>query len=206
VDDEILFDVILDYPPGTVCFSVISWWEATQSVGPLSPGVYSVYARLVGDPLVPPAYTLMTQFLVDSTACGDGLDNDGDGLIDLDDPDCTDPSDPLEAPDADADGVADTSDNCTEAANGPLIPDAGGHSQLDTDGDGFGNACDCDFDQNGFCNIADFTIFRDAFRTIWDWEYVDTDMDGNGAVNIADFSLFRDGFVRGVPGPSGLVP
>jgi len=39
--------------------------------------------------------------------CSDAFDNDGDGLIDLDDPDCTDPTDPLEAPDADGDGNPD---------------------------------------------------------------------------------------------------
>lgn len=30
--------------------------------------------------------------------CGDGLDNDGDGLIDLDDPDCDDTADIAEQP------------------------------------------------------------------------------------------------------------
>jgi hypothetical protein len=137
--------------------------------------------------------------------CDDGLDNDDDGLIDLDDPDCSDPSDPLEAPDADADGIADSLDNCTEVPNGTLIPDAGGHSQLDTDGDDYGNVCDCDFDQNLTCNIADFSIFRVDFGDTFD-SGVGTDMDGSGRVGIGDFGLFRDGFWAAVPGPSGLVP
>jgi hypothetical protein len=98
--------------------------------------------------------------------------------------------------DSDGDGVEDPEDNCTEAAN---------PSQLDTDGDDYGNACDCDFDQNLACNIADFTIFREDFIATAD-RGVGTDMDCNGAVSIADFSLFREGFVAGVPGPSGLVP
>ena len=128
--------------------------------------------------------------------CDDGADNDGDGLIDLDDPDCTDAADPLEAPDADGDLVEDELDNCVQLSN---------PSQLDSDGDDYGNACDCDFDQNLACNIADFIIFREDYITTAD-RGVGTDMDGSGAVNIADFSLFRTGFVAAVPGPSGLAP
>src|ERR1700744_544529 len=32
--------------------------------------------------------------------CADGVDNDGDGLIDMEDPDCSSPSDNLEGPEA----------------------------------------------------------------------------------------------------------
>ena len=98
--------------------------------------------------------------------------------------------------DRDGDGILDASDNCTEAENA---------SQLDSDGDDYGNACDCDFDQNLACSIADFSIFREDYIATMD-RGVGTDMDGNGAVSIADFSLFRDGYVAGEPGPSGLVP
>ena len=88
------------------------------------------------------------------------------------------------------------SDNCIEEENA---------SQLDTDGDDYGNACDCDFDQNLTCSIADFSIFREDYIATADRGF-GTDMDGNGAVSIADFSLFRTGYVAVVPGPSGLVP
>jgi hypothetical protein len=128
--------------------------------------------------------------------CNDGLDNDGDGSIDLDDPDCTDENDPLEARDADDDLVEDGLDNCVQVSN---------PGQIDTDGDDYGNACDCDFDQNGQCNAADFSIFLEDYIAAVD-RGVGTDMDCNGAVSIADFSLFRDGYVAGAPGPSGLVP
>ena len=98
--------------------------------------------------------------------------------------------------DSDGDGIPDASDNCIEEPNA---------SQLDTDGDDYGNACDCDFDQNLACSIADFSIFREDYIATVD-RGVGTDMDGNGAVSIADFSLFRTGYVTGVPGPSGLAP
>jgi hypothetical protein len=98
--------------------------------------------------------------------------------------------------DLDGDGIPDSSDNCIEVEN---------PGQLDTDGDRYGNACDCDFDQSGTCNIADFTIFRADFRDTWD-SGVGTDMDADGRVGIGDFGLFRAGFWATVPGPSGLVP
>jgi hypothetical protein len=62
--NTVYFDVLLDYPSGGYCLMVMSGWEATESVGPLSPGVYSVYGRLLGHPVVPPTYTLMTEFVV----------------------------------------------------------------------------------------------------------------------------------------------
>ena len=53
----------------------------------------------------------------------------------------------LAAPnDQDEDGVPDLEDNCIYQPNGPLIPDAGGQIQRDTDADGYGNVCDADFD------------------------------------------------------------
>jgi hypothetical protein len=62
--NQIYFDVILDYPPGTACTLSIEPWTSTESVGPLSPGTYNVYARLIGDPAVPETYALMTEFIV----------------------------------------------------------------------------------------------------------------------------------------------
>jgi len=109
----------------------------------------------------------------------------------------------LVPPDADADGVPDTGDSCVARANGP---DAGANDQLDTDGDGYGNVCDCDFDQDGACNIADFAGHflpdlisgRDAGTG--------TDLSGDGTVNVNDFLFFLPGFLVGAPGPSALAP
>jgi hypothetical protein len=98
--------------------------------------------------------------------------------------------------DSDGDGVADSADNCTEMPN---------PAQADTDDDGFGNACDCDFDQLGTCNIGDFSIFVADFIAGQD-AGTGTDMDGGGTVNIGDFQLFVPGFQAGAPGPSAVAP
>ena len=50
------------------------------------------------------------------------------------------------APDSDGDGVTDDVDNCT------AVPNA---AQTDTDGDGHGNICDADFDNNCVSNFSD---------------------------------------------------
>jgi hypothetical protein len=43
--------------------------------------------------------------------CWDGIDNDGDFLIDMADPDCTFVLDPLEAPDSDGDAISNALDS-----------------------------------------------------------------------------------------------
>lgn len=100
------------------------------------------------------------------------------------------------SPDADGDGVLDSDDNCVFRAN----PD-----QIDTDGDDIGNVCDCDFDQNAICDIADFNDFLSDFSGQVD-SGIGSDMDGDGVVGIGDFNLFLSGFTAGSPGSSGLVP
>ena len=57
--------------------------------------------------------------------------------------------------DADDDGVPDSQDNCIYIPNGPSAPL--NNNQLDTDGDGYGNACDADLDQSGFVDAVDLT-------------------------------------------------
>jgi len=50
------------------------------------------------------------------------------------------------AADSDSDGIDDSIDNCVSIANA---------DQLDTDGDGLGNACDADADADGVLNSFD---------------------------------------------------
>ncbi|MEZ5563951.1 MAG: Ig-like domain-containing protein, partial [Gammaproteobacteria bacterium] len=94
--------------------------------------------------------------------------------------------------DADLDGVDDSVDNCLSAAN---------PGQQDGDGDGFGNWCDADFNNDGRVNFADLAEFRAKFAT--------TDpavnLDSIGSVNFADLARFKALFGK-PPGPSALAP
>ena len=103
--------------------------------------------------------------------------------------------------DTDADGIRDTKDNCIEEPNGTLIPDAGGNSQLDTDGDGYGNLCDPDFNGDLTVNAADLAYMKTHFFTT----DADADLTGDGIVNAADLAITKIMFF-GPPGPSGLAP
>jgi hypothetical protein len=104
-------------------------------------------------------------------------------------------------PDADSDGVPDTDDNCTEVPNGTTIPDAGGNSQLDSNGDGYGNACDADLNNDLVVNGLDVGPFVDQFGT----SGPDADFNGDGVVNGLDVGPFVDMFGQ-APGPSGQAP
>ena len=101
------------------------------------------------------------------------------------------------ATDTDGDGVIDSSDNCILVANGPVVPDAGGNIQLDTDDDGYGNICDPDFDNNLIVNAADLAYFKTKFFSA----DPDADLNGNGVVNAADLAILKTMFFQ-PPGPS----
>jgi len=103
--------------------------------------------------------------------------------------------------DRDGDGVEDARDNCRDIPN----PD-----QRDTDGDGFGNACDPDFDGDGVVSAGDSgdgrsDLGRIAHAKETGYYVPDCDLDGDGKVDDRDQE--RAGlFVQLPPGPSGLVP
>jgi len=73
--------------------------------------------------------------------------------------------------DTDADGVPDHQDNCVHTPNGVLIPDAGGSSQVDTDGDALGDACDPDDDNDSLTDTQELALGTDPLLA-------DTDGDG----------------------------
>jgi hypothetical protein len=138
----------------------------------------------------------------DAPACDDGLDNDGDGLIDADDPDCAGPEDPFEAPDADGDGVADGGDNCVAVANGPWAGSCyGAGTQIDSDGDGHGNPCDGDFNNDGVVNGSDIPVFIPDLGLGSPTPGAGTDMDCDAVVNSRDILLFGAQLGLGLPGP-----
>lgn len=94
--------------------------------------------------------------------------------------------------DTDGDGVIDFQDNCTLIANA---------DQRDTNGDGFGNVCDPDLDNNGVVNFGDVSLWVPFFLT----SASDQDFNGDGFVNFVDYALFPQFFLQ-PPGPSGVAP
>ncbi len=98
--------------------------------------------------------------------------------------------------DTDGDGIDDTGDNCVVAAN---------TDQRDTNGDGIGNACDADVNDDCSVNFGDLAILKAAF---FPGPYdANSDFDGDGLVNFGDLALMKSAFFNGEnpgPGPSGV--
>jgi hypothetical protein len=95
------------------------------------------------------------------------------------------------AVDTDGDGSADGSDNCTLLANA---------DQRDTDGDGLGNLCDPDLDNDGVVNFTDLALLKAAFYS----SDSHADFNGDGAVNFLNLATLK-AFFFAPPGPSGLA-
>ncbi|MEO0424911.1 MAG: integrin alpha [Pseudomonadota bacterium] len=96
-----------------------------------------------------------------------------------------------QAPDLDGDGIDNGADNCTLVANA---------DQRDSNGDGFGNVCDADLDDNCIVDPQDWFIMRDVIGT----DDADADLNGDGIVNGVDaLTLLSNRFSP--PGPSGVT-
>ncbi|MEQ6340462.1 MAG: dockerin type I domain-containing protein [Gammaproteobacteria bacterium] len=99
--------------------------------------------------------------------------------------------------DSDSDGVPDYADNCLKIPN----PD-----QLDSDGDGYGNICDGDLNNDNMTNSLDLGLFKRAFgptSTANDDLKDAADFNGDRRVNSLDLGTFKKLFGL-PPGPSGL--
>ena len=91
--------------------------------------------------------------------------------------------------DADSDGIPDSSDNCILVANA---------DQRDTDGDGYGNICDPDFNNDLVVDLNDYNVLFAVFGSTTD---PDQDLDGNGIVNMGDYKILKS-YYGLAPGPS----
>lgn len=136
------------------------------------------------------------------------------------------------ATDADGDGIPDAYDNCrtvpnpsqrnsvrsaSEACVGAVAVDASTAGEFEygtclndpaerclSDRDcTLGDACDCDLDGSGFCNVSDFNLFLDDYNAGVP-SGNGSDMDENGVVDDVDFARFEPlfGQGRGGPGPA----
>ncbi len=80
--------------------------------------------------------------------------------------------------DSDGDNIPDDEDNCRMTKNS---------SQIDSDEDGYGNACDCDLNNDKTVDQADFI----QFRNFWGTDEAVADFNGDETVNQADYMIFR---------------
>jgi len=99
--------------------------------------------------------------------------------------------------DADGDAICDESDSCLFVAN---------PSQLDSDFDGYGNACDPDYDNDGLVGSVDRSRLLAGLAEDYsapNYRAVH-DSDGDGAVGDPEWAMLVARF-GGAPGPSGLA-
>jgi len=95
---------------------------------------------------------------------------------------------------SDGDNVPDYLDNCTLVSNS---------NQRDTDGDGIGNSCDADIDNNCAVNFLDFTFYPPAFLSQEGDPTFNENVDfiEDGVIGFLDLAYFKNLFFR-PPGPS----
>jgi hypothetical protein len=102
--------------------------------------------------------------------------------------------------DTDADHVVNFQDNCVLRRNGPNDPS----NQIDADLDGFGNACDADYNNDGMTDQTDYDAFAAAYGSTPASPNYDADIDHNGdnIIGFPDYGIFGQLYGK-APGPSG---
>ncbi len=104
--------------------------------------------------------------------------------------------------DNDCDGIPDALDNCVAVANGPSAGICYSNGvQVDTDGDGYGDPCDGDFNNDAVINSSDVVIFLPDLGTGTPTPGLGTDMNCDSVVNSSDVVSFVPQLRLGLPGP-----
>ena len=101
--------------------------------------------------------------------------------------------------DTDLDTIPDVFDNCSEAPNG-AAPGGVCSNQIDSDEDGFGDACDSDLDNDGVVAGSDFGLLVGVFGS---GDAV-ADLDCDGVVAGSDFGILVGDFGL-APGPGATA-
>jgi hypothetical protein len=183
------------FDPGDVRQRYTAWFSGTSSAAPMvAAAAAALQGALLADgrpPLAPAA--LRELLVVTGTREGDPSQPIGPlpsipqalaqlGLLACDDPD--------------GDGVCEPLDNCLDAAN----PD-----QTDSDADGYGNACDADYDGDGYVAVPDWLRLLVAYGSLLGEPRYEEVLDGgaDGAIGEPDYLLMYGSF-GSAPGPSGL--
>lgn len=99
--------------------------------------------------------------------------------------------------DADGDGQDNAHDNCALRVNKGV---RGVADQRDTNGDGYGNLCDPDLDNDGDVDNADLNAIKGQF--LKKNPNANADLDGDGKVNFLDLAIAKS-YLNGKPGPNG---
>jgi hypothetical protein len=98
--------------------------------------------------------------------------------------------------DSDGDLVSESQDNCTQ------VPNA---DQRDTNGDGYGNLCDGDLNDDISTNTLDLHLYKgkhDSVQGAPNSNYDShADFNGDGSIDTLDLDIYK-GFHRQPPGPS----
>jgi hypothetical protein len=140
--------------------------------------------------------------------CGQATsDRDGDGIPDAYD-NCRDAANPSQR-----NSVRAANEVCADAVTAPDAPDALVYgtcanepaaaclSNLDCTR---GDACDCDLDGSGRCNVSDFNLFL-ADYLAGGPSGNGSDLDEDGDVDADDFARFEPLFARGSGGPGSAL-
>lgn len=94
--------------------------------------------------------------------------------------------------DIDQDTIDDSVDNCLLVAN---------KDQRDSNGDGYGNVCDADLNNDEIVNSLDLGLIKKVFsKTDAEADIADADVNGDRVINALDLGLFKQMFLK-PPGP-----